>query len=267
MDVIFEPTKGKSFSMEVGFFDTIGEIKEKIEKYEGIPAANQTLIFNHQVLEDDRDVGFCEILENSRVNLIVEPAESEKPAQKNVHEQSLPGKIQLHLRTGNSKVRISLDMDMDMDANIGRLKEKISQSEGVSFNRLVVHAGGAELQDHQTLWDCKLGDGSEIEVGVRAPTRPGPAVNGSKKLRVVVVTRCGTRRIPVEVNPWQNVGVIRKMLERQQEPLQFKLPEEGYFFIHKQSVMDDDQSFRWHQVEQGDIIEIFNGRVTTGPGF
>lgn len=49
MDVIFETSKGRRFEIEVGFFDTVLEMKEKIQKYEGFPVAQQTLVFKDQV--------------------------------------------------------------------------------------------------------------------------------------------------------------------------------------------------------------------------
>jgi ubiquitin C len=91
-------------------------------------------------------------------------------------------------------------------------------------------------------------------------------VNGgggaSKKLKLMV--KSGTKKIPVEMNASDNVGELRKELQKLNQMLQFHLPQDGYFFIYKQNVMDDDKSFRWHHVSQGDTIEIFNGSVTGG---
>ncbi|GMI93331.1 hypothetical protein HRI_003002400 [Hibiscus trionum] len=84
------------------------------------------------------------------------------------------------------------------------------------------------------------------------------------KLKLLVLPRHGTKKVEVEVNATDNVGDLRKELQKLQKKVLLPLPEEGYFFIHKQSVMDDDQSFKWHHVAQGDTIEIFNGYVTRG---
>lgn len=81
----------------------------------------------------------------------------------------------------------------------------------------------------------------------------------------MVLPKSGTKKIPVEVNAGENVGELRKELQRLHQRLQsFHLPQDGYFFIYKQNVMDDDKSFRWHHVAHGDTIEIFNGSVTGG---
>jgi hypothetical protein len=196
MDVIFEPQTGSPFSIEVGFFDTVLEIKEKIQKYQAIPISKQTLIFNGNVLQDNHNIEHCEILQGSHIQLIVSP-------------------------------------DSDIAA-------------------------------------IEILESSSIDVGFKGlPTNPivarsRPTMAPPKKLKLTVLTRCGTKKIPVEMNVSDNVEELRKELEKLQQRLHFPLPEEGYFFIHKQNVMDEDQSFWWHHVGQGDTIEIFNGTVTRG---
>ncbi|CDY71939.1 BnaCnng75210D, partial [Brassica napus] len=93
-----------------------------------------------------------------------------------------------------------------------------------------------------------------------------PILNGQDlpKLRVMVLPKNGTMKIPVEVNASDNVGELRKELVKVQQRFQISLPQEGYFFIYKQNVMEDDRSFRWHRVDHGDTIEIFNGSVSGG---
>ncbi|XP_022720586.1 probable ubiquitin receptor RAD23 isoform X2 [Durio zibethinus] len=209
MDVIFETQRGRPFSIEVGFFDTVLEIKEKVQKYQGIPIPSQTLVFNGKVLQDEKDVEFCEILQNSRIQLLLAP-EPDK-AQVNIEQSSPSKKIQLNLT-----------------------------------------------------------DNTEIDVNIRSsPTgsgtgSAGAASTGSKRLKLMVLPKCETKKIPVEVNASDNVRELRKELQKLHQRLHFHLPQEGYFFIYKQNVMDEDRSFRWHQVAQGDTIEIFNGSVTGG---
>ncbi|XP_052477620.1 ubiquitin domain-containing protein 7SL RNA1 isoform X2 [Gossypium raimondii] len=198
MDVIFETQKGKPFSIEVGFFDTVLEIKEKIHKYHGIPIPHQTLIFNGHVLQDDRDVEYCEILQNSRIQLLV----SSDSDTSNSTKQPQPN---------------------------------------------------AAAADHQLPSPAK-----KIQLNSNTPS------SNTVKLKLLVLPKCGTKKIPVEVNATDNVSELRKELQKLHQRLHFQLPQEGYFFIYKQNVMDDDRSFRWHQVGQGDTIEIFNGSVTGG---
>ncbi|KAK6228473.1 Ubiquitin-like domain - like 2 [Theobroma cacao] len=362
MDIIFETPEGRAFSIEIGFFDTVLEIKEKVQKYQGIPVARQILVFNGQVLEDERDVEYCVLFQDCRVQLLIadEPQVMEideqesSPSKKiqvkvkrpssddyvplemdeddtilqlkekihemepiptvvnrfvlksngeelqdhqslrdcgftddteinvfvkptairsgtveiNEEESSPSKKIQLKIKIPSS--RASVPLEMDVDDTVLRLKEKIHEMEPIPVNRLVLLSNREELQDHRSLRDCELTDNAEIDVFIK-PTaiRSGAgsskrAKKGTKRLKVMVLPWRGTVKIPVEVNPSDNVKELRKELEKLQQRSQINLPVEGYFFIHKQSILDDDKSFRWQDVANGDTIEIFRGRVTNG---
>lgn len=263
MDVFFETRTGKSFSIEIGFFDSVLEIKEKVQKYQGIPIARQTLIFKGQSLEDDGNVENCELLHNSRIQLIIAP---ENPGKTEESPATPSTKILLILRMPTSKKQV----EMDVDDTILQLKEKINDVESVTNSRLSLYLHGNELHDNQSLRYYEITGNSEIDVVIKPsqtttilPATSGGTIN-SKKLKLIVLTQCGTKKIPVEMNGSDNVGELRKELQRLQEILHFHLPPEGYFFIYKQNVMDDDRSFRWHHVGSGDMIEIFNGSVTGG---
>ena len=271
MDVIFEPQRGRPFSIEVGFFDTILEIKEKLKKYQGIPLSKQTLIFNGNVLKDDLNIEHTEKLQNSHIQLMIAALESDKSPE---NSSSPSKKIQLNVKIPTYKMHVP--PEMEVTDTVGKLKEKIQEMEAVPINRLMIHLSGAELQDHRSLCECEILENSDIDVSFRLlPTTtssaamvalslsPSPGLGlrpttllGSKKLKLLVLPKCGTKKIPVEMNASNNVRELRKELQKLQEKLQFSLLQEGYFFIYKQNVMDDDRSFRWHHVGQGDTIEV-----------
>ncbi|KAL3613378.1 hypothetical protein CASFOL_042791 [Castilleja foliolosa] len=260
MDVIFQPNRGNPFYIEIGYFDTVLEIKEKIQKAKAIPISKQTLIFNGNTLHDDLNIHHSEILDRSRIHLLL-PVDTTTTQT----EEPPSSKIQLLLKMPSSKLRVSLEMEVH--ETIQRLKDKIQETEGVPAARLVIHAHGVELHDHKSMQECELVDKSEINVAVRsssAPTSspqqsPGNA-SGSTKMRIFVLTKSGAEKVPAEVSSSDNVGELRKKLEM----MKLDLPSEGYFFIYKQNVMEDDRSFRWHHVCQGDTIEIFSGSVSGG---
>ncbi|KAF8030176.1 hypothetical protein BT93_E2572 [Corymbia citriodora subsp. variegata] len=192
MDVIFKPQRGRPFSIEVGYFDTVQEIKEKIQKYQEIPTTTQTLIFNGRVLQvqDERDVKHCEILQNSHVQLVVVDAAS--PQNPNKAEEPSPSpstKLQLSVKSASLKAHVLVEIDAsDM---VARLKEKIHEIEGVPTGHLALQVSGTKLQDQQLVSDCDLLDNSEVEVFVKQcyPTTSA-APGSSKKLKVMVLPKC-----------------------------------------------------------------------------
>ncbi|KAK7275643.1 hypothetical protein RIF29_16763 [Crotalaria pallida] len=307
MDVIFEIQRGKSFCVEIGFFDTVQEMKEKIQKYHGIPTSKQTLIFNGQVLPEDGDIWKCEIFHNSRIQLHVAPDHLnninnnnnnsnnnnsdvvvDKPVDKteDLYHSPAPTTTKIHLNVKTPSSKMHAPLEIDVSDTVSKLKEKIhDMDQTVPVNRMILLATGAELHDHQVLKDCDhVSDNAEIEVNFKPSPPPPPAATtssvvvaggigggsgsgsggGSKKLKLMVLPKSGTKKIPIEMNATDNVGELRKELQKLHQRIQFPLPQEGYFFIYKQNVMDDDRSFRWHHVAQGDTIEIFNGSVTGG---
>ncbi|XP_055960379.1 ubiquitin-like protein-NEDD8-like protein RUB3 [Mercurialis annua] len=270
MDVFFETQKTKPFSIELGYFDTILEIKEKIQKYQSIPITKQTLVFNGQVLQDERDIEHCGILNNSHIQLVITPdnTDNSKTHQKIKTEESPTKKIQINVKIPSSNVHVPIEMELN--DNVLRLKEKIQEMESVAANRLILQFNNGELSDNRTLKEYELLDNSEVNVIIKpspagSGTGSGGAATGAgtRKMKLLVLSKCG-KKIPVEMNPSDNVGELRKEVQKLHQRLHFHLPQEGYFFIYKQNVMDDDRSFRWHHVNQGDTIEIFNGSVTGG---
>ncbi|GMN49815.1 hypothetical protein TIFTF001_018977 [Ficus carica] len=256
MDLIFLPQKRRTFTIEVGFFDTVLEIKEKVEKYQGIPVSDQTLVFNGRALPEDGDIASCVLLHNSRINLVI------------ASEANRTAALRLRVKIATPANTHVVAIEADLNDTVLNLKDKIilaaeeaslisSSSSAAARSAMVLHSKGREMQDiNRSLAEYEVKDDGEIEVGFRRPA--------SSKLKVVVESKCGTKRIPVEVNASGNVGdQLRKELRRLNQEQGFPLPTE-YFFIHKQDVMDEDRSFRWHRVASGDTIEVFPGSVTTG---
>ncbi|XP_071726981.1 ubiquitin domain-containing protein 7SL RNA1-like [Rutidosis leptorrhynchoides] len=295
MDLYFDSDKGKSFAIEVGYFDTIKEIKEKVTKYQGIPVLDQILQFDGKILPDDLNIHTSEIVDGSHLKLISatatatttdQTATNIKTEETDHHSSSSSNKIKIFLK------KFGVTVEMDVNDLVSKLKEKINEIEGVPLCRISVYANGNELHDHKSLHECQLVDGSEVEITLKPPTPPptlptttttstttsttasttaacsglnmGFLGNYAKKLKINVMSKSG-EKIALEVNPLCNVGELRKELQKiRNQGVGFGLPEEGYFFIYKQNVMEEDQSFRWHRVAQGDTIEIFNGCVTGG---
>lgn len=298
MDVIFETQRGRAFSIEVGFFDTIHEIKEKIEKYQSIPISRQTLIFKSQVLEDECKIEDTEILQNSKVKLIID---TESSPSNNNNESSLTQickkTIKLYTKSSSTSSSSSIilnNVEVEPTDTVGCLKQMIYKADPtIPLDGFTLHSNGSDqLQDSLAIGEITTLENIEIElrhikkncypsaavcnnvvvaaVTATATAPPSSPANNlvknssSNKLRVMVLTKGGTKKIPVEVNAGDNVGDLKMELQRLQQTMSFYLPPEGYFFIYRQNVMDDDRSYRWHHVGHGDTIEIFNGSVTGG---
>ncbi|GAB4846183.1 hypothetical protein Ancab_025181 [Ancistrocladus abbreviatus] len=264
MDVIFE-MQGTSFSVEIGYFDTVLEIKEKVQKYRGIPVSRQTLILDGKVLEDEADVWKADIYINSRITLLVAPDPANPTITTEVMSPASEKALLLLKLPGSKELQCVV---MELSDTVQKLKEKIHESEGLDVNRLALYVNGkTELLDERNLHDYQLTHGSEIEGFIRpAPRAPvmktAAAETASNKLRVYVLSKCGTKRVTVDVKPSEKVEALREELNKAEQQYGFDLPADGYFFIHMQNVMEEDESFEWQDVRHGDSIEVFPGKVT-----
>ncbi|CAA7409070.1 unnamed protein product [Spirodela intermedia] len=172
-------------------------------------------------------------------------------------------------------------------ATVQEMKEMIQKFHGFPVARQRLVFEGRVLEDHHNTEHYGILQDSRVRLFLEMPpefSAERPALKAeepvdqsempprqlhspspsAKRLRVMVLPKCGTKKIAVEVNGWENVKELRRELIRLQEKQQVNLPAEGYFFIYRQNVMDEDRSFRWHDVRHGDTIEIFNGSVTSG---
>jgi hypothetical protein len=193
MDVSFVCSGEEPFQMEVGFFDTVQDIKEKLQRRRGWLAAAMSLLHNGDVLaDDDVDDG---------------------------------GGIGRHGIVEGSVIHVALAPDGPRQPHQGKRNRPASKRRGVG------------------------------EEGAPPP------------LRVTVVSRCGAGRLEVTVAARAAVSALRAELERARGG-GFPLPGGGaYFFIHRQSVMDEARSFEWHGVAAGDEVVVFDGCVMRGPAY
>ncbi|CAL9233085.1 unnamed protein product [Arabidopsis halleri] len=119
MDVFFETQDGYKFEIELGYWDTVLEIKQKIEKYQRIPVSTQTLVFQGNVLQDHLDIEQCVILNHSLLKVFVAPynnpnhnndqmLQTEKSPPLNSAKRSLTFKILPVMVRSNKKVATSI---------------------------------------------------------------------------------------------------------------------------------------------------------------
>ncbi|KAK7391025.1 hypothetical protein VNO78_19310 [Psophocarpus tetragonolobus] len=180
-----------------------------------------------------------------------------------------PSKVTLKVKVPNSINRIPIEMELG--ETFLKLKEKLVEREdigGVAVERIVFQSPTmrAELHDCQVLQNCFVAENPEIDVYLK-PALPAAGARGAaRRLKVKVRPMHSRQKLEIEVNSADRVSVLRPELDRLQLTRGFRLPQYGaYFFIHMQHEMHEEESFQWHDVRDGDLIETFDGYVTDAP--
>ncbi|XP_051115140.1 uncharacterized protein LOC127240476 [Andrographis paniculata] len=175
-----------------------------------------------------------------------------------------PAKMKITVKFSARKIEI----EVDKTDTVRSLKEKIHIVDGTPIRRMTLFFNGTEMEDdfrsltdygvHETSASTSSSS-SEVIVFLKTMTRV-TADPPARRVGVVVQTSASlmnAARIPVEMNDTSRVEELRQLLlERGM------LPADDYIFIHKQRIMRDDCSLRWHGVENGDFLYVFKGSVT-----
>jgi hypothetical protein len=261
MDVTFETVRGRRFSVEVWYFATVREMKEAVQRREGIPASSQRLFLDGRELDDDaRDAEHYSVLQGTRLLLLLP---DDDPAAATA----------VRVAASAPALGRSVALDMRGSDTVARLKEVLQDRTDGALPpaRTTVFFDKAEMEDGKTLAEYSPPvDGMDVCVVVRQPPSAGGG-NGAKnhhhhqQQRMAVKVKWGAKAVALEVGAMDAVQDLRREVERVAP--QLRLPDRdggGYFFVYKQNVMEEERTLRWHEVKNGDTIEIFNGSVTGG---
>jgi hypothetical protein len=165
------------------------------------------------------------------------------------------------------------DMEVGFFDTAEDIKQKLQLRRGWTAAAMSLHHNGDVLVDalasgvvEGSVIHVTLLDGQQLAKKRKRPSKRGRGEEGAP-LRVTVMSRCGAGRLEVAVRGRSAVSALRAELERAAAAgARFPLPRDGgYFFIHRQSVMDEARSFEWHGVATGDEVVVFDGSVTRGP--
>ncbi|XP_076903943.1 ubiquitin-like domain-containing protein [Bidens hawaiensis] len=238
-----------ALTFEVGTQETILEIKQKIEQCLGVPVLSQTLSVCDWELLDGLDLeDYPIVTEGTKIDLTIN----------HIPSLEIRKQIQITVKFSSRKH----NMDVDQTETVGSLKEKIHIIDGTPIKQMTLFYTGLEMdEDFRKLSDYGVGEFSEIIVFLKTMSRL-VAEPPSQKLGFVVQTSSALLDsicLPIEMKDSSTVTELRELLLARK-----LLPLDEYIFIHKQRIMRENCSLRWHGVENGDHLYVFKGTVSRG---
>ncbi|KAL4359707.1 hypothetical protein HN51_019441 [Arachis hypogaea] len=242
-------TRINQFFIEVGAQETVSEIKRKIEQIHGTPAASQILTVSGWELVDGLDMeDYPIVTEGTKIDLNIKP--STEPHFNQVN------KMQITVKFSARRIKI----EVDRTDTVRSLKEKIHIIDSTPIKRMTLVFSGVELnEDFRKLSEYGIRESSEIVVFLNTITRARDEAP-SRKVSLVVKTSSSllnAATIPLEMRDACTVNDLKQLLLSRKI-----LPVDDYLFIHRQRIMRDSCSLRWHGVENGDCLYVFKGTVS-----
>ena len=183
---------GKTLTLNVRPYDSIRNVMERIQEFEGISSGNQRLIYTGKQLEKDRRLSDYNIQNESTVHVIFRPSKEEDDTVSDTRSKSKtllevdkqrtfitseqPERAPFQSKGGVWKIFLKTSfgraytLSVEANDSVENVKRKIEDVEGTlpEFQRLIF--AGKQLENDRILGDYDIGNESTLQL---ASQRPG----------------------------------------------------------------------------------------------
>nr|AAC69943.1 hypothetical protein [Arabidopsis thaliana] len=229
--------------MEISEQESVLEVKKRLGQFLQIPTSSITLFVSCWELIDGLDIEDYPIISHgTRIDLTVTPLFT---APSFIH--AAVRKIHVTVKFPSKQFTV----EVDRTETVSSLKDKIHIVENTPIKRMQLYYSGIELaDDYRNLNEYGITEFSEIVVFLKS-------INRAKDVAPTSSSLFNGARIPVEIKDTCTISEMREGLQANKT-----LPRDEYIFVHKQRIMRENCSLRWHGVENGDTLFVFKGSIS-----
>ncbi|ESN93656.1 hypothetical protein HELRODRAFT_157839 [Helobdella robusta] len=131
---------GKEIEIDIEPTDKVERIKERVEEKEGIPPAQQRLIFSGKQMNDEKTAADYKVTGGSVLHLV------------------------LALRGVKTLTGIEIEIDIEPTDKVERIKERVEEKEGITPAQQRLIFSGKQMNDEKTAADYKVTGGSVLHL-------------------------------------------------------------------------------------------------------
>jgi ubiquitin C len=137
MYILIQFQNFKTFHINISPFETVYEIKSKINSIEKIPINNQNLFYFGKLLENSKNISFYSIENNSLIHLI----------------EQTKGGIEIFIHNSNGT---TINLDVEPTETIESIKNKIFIKENIPLNNQELIIKGEKMENEKKLDEYNL---------------------------------------------------------------------------------------------------------------
>lgn len=227
MHLFVKTLTGQTFILYPVSTMTVREVKEDIQRKEGIPSTQQNLVFEGQPLEDDKTLKDSHLPLQCTVHLIHQ-APAAQPLT--ILVRTLLGKtIALHINSGDS---------------VRSVKRQIQEKEGYPPDQINLVFGGREMDDDATLTQYSVQQDSTLLVSFRT----------KNPLQLTVIAQSTGESINIDsLFPTDTLQGLFGLLQQK-----LQSPPDAHQLVFNGKLLSGQRSLGDYGLQDGSVIDLYS---------